>query len=147
MLVSRPGMSPRNACFLSFRHGRHELTQQFVRQLYEALASEIEPHVGSGRVFLDEQRLRGGDYIEAGVPKFRAEFGGYHLEVTKLGGDWLARVYDPSDYRLRFSSKSGDLEKAKVLAESFAREQLSDNLLNPDPPSENAAWHPFHSPI
>jgi len=57
-----------NACFISFRHGQQELTQSFVSQLHTGLCGEIEAQLGREvGVFLDEDRLRGGDLFNEAI--------------------------------------------------------------------------------
>lgn len=55
-------MPLKNACFVSYRHGQYELMKEFVTDFCAALCCELEPMLQSGGVFLDHERLRGGDF-------------------------------------------------------------------------------------
>ena len=50
------------ACFLSYRHGRHDLMMPFVKQFIDALASELEL-LTELPVYRDLDRLQGGDFF------------------------------------------------------------------------------------
>jgi len=65
-------MPIRNACFISYRHGQHELMGRFVEQLYEALASELEA-VTDLRIYLDKSRLQGGDLYNPALARSLCE--------------------------------------------------------------------------
>jgi hypothetical protein len=54
-----------NSTFISFRHGREDLSRKFIEQFYDGLSGEIEAQLGqgAGRVFLDQERLHGGDFF------------------------------------------------------------------------------------
>jgi hypothetical protein len=47
------------SCFISYCHGQHELMQQFMKELTDALKAYVEPWVGAP-VFIDEERLKPG---------------------------------------------------------------------------------------
>lgn len=47
------------SCFISYCHGQHELMQQFIKELTEALKSYIEPYLVEP-VYIDEDRLKPG---------------------------------------------------------------------------------------
>jgi hypothetical protein len=47
------------SCFISYCHGQHELMQQFIKELTDALKNYIEPYLGEP-VFIDEERLKPG---------------------------------------------------------------------------------------
>jgi hypothetical protein len=49
------------ACFMSYRHGEGELTNNLIDELYKALSDELEPYFGRGSVYLDKERLETGD--------------------------------------------------------------------------------------
>lgn len=55
-------MPLRNACFVSYRHGQYELMKEFTADFCTALCSELEPMLDGGGVYLDNERLRGGDF-------------------------------------------------------------------------------------
>jgi hypothetical protein len=50
------------ACFISYRHGQRKLVQRIVNDLYDALCSELEAQFGRDAVYLDRDRLQGGDF-------------------------------------------------------------------------------------
>lgn len=52
-------MALKYSCFISYRHAEGELHRRIIRDLFEALSEELELHVGE-KIFLDEERLRGG---------------------------------------------------------------------------------------
>lgn len=51
----------KNACFVSYRHGQFRLMKRIIDDLEEALCAEIEPLLGDCGVFIDRNRLSGGD--------------------------------------------------------------------------------------
>jgi len=50
------------SCFISYRHGQYEMAKYIINELHEALCSEIELNVSDKPVFVDWERLRGGDF-------------------------------------------------------------------------------------
>lgn len=54
-------MPLKNACFISYRHGQYELMKEFTTDFCAALRSELEPMLHRGGVYLDHDRLQGGD--------------------------------------------------------------------------------------
>lgn len=62
-------MPLRNACFISYRHGQYELMQQFAAEFCAALRSEIEPMLGSYGIYLDKDRLHGGDFYRESLAR------------------------------------------------------------------------------
>lgn len=82
-------MPLRNACFISFRHGQHELTQRFVSEFHDGLCSELETYLGGGvTAFLDQDRLQGGDLFNEAIAQ--------HLWESSC----LVMVYTPSYFDL-----------------------------------------------
>lgn len=51
-----------NACFISYRHGQYELMKEFIIDFCAALRSELEPMLHRGGIYLDHDRLKGGDF-------------------------------------------------------------------------------------
>jgi hypothetical protein len=57
-----------NACFISFRHGKQELTQRFISEFHSGIQGELEAQLGRDvGVFLDEERLTGGDLFNEAI--------------------------------------------------------------------------------
>src|SRR5262249_35583701 len=54
------------SCFISYRHGQRQVAERILSELYESLSGEIELWL-SEEVYLDRQRLKGGDYFEEGL--------------------------------------------------------------------------------
>lgn len=59
-------MAFRHACFISYRHGQHELKQRFVSALADALSSELELLRSEG-VFVDYDRMSAGTMFNESV--------------------------------------------------------------------------------
>jgi hypothetical protein len=77
---------------MSFRHGVHELTQRFVRELHDGLSAELEAQLGLGvGVFLDQQRLQGGDLFNEQIARDLCE------------SSCLVMIYTPSYFSLEHS--------------------------------------------
>jgi hypothetical protein len=57
-------MPLRHSCFISYRHGKHAVLRQFVKQFHEALSGELE-RVSQPEPFLDAARLEGGAFVES----------------------------------------------------------------------------------
>jgi hypothetical protein len=55
------------ACFMSYRHGEGELTNNLIDELYKALSDELEPYFGKGSVYLDKERLETGDFFNEAI--------------------------------------------------------------------------------
>jgi hypothetical protein len=54
------------ACFISYPHGKGQLVKSFIAKLREALIDYLDPYLSSDQlVFLDEDRLKGGDLLDA----------------------------------------------------------------------------------
>ena len=62
-------MPLRNACFISYRHGQHDLIRCFIDDFHTALSSELEPMLGGQPVYLDRERLQGGDFFPRGLAR------------------------------------------------------------------------------
>ena len=62
-------MPLRNACFVSYRHGQYELMREFTRDLCAALRSELEAMLNVGGIFLDDDRLKGGDFYNQALAR------------------------------------------------------------------------------
>ena len=62
-------MPLRNACFVSYRHGQYELMQEFTSDLCSALRSELEPMLNVGGVYLDNDRLKAGDFYNQALAR------------------------------------------------------------------------------
>jgi hypothetical protein len=56
-------MPLRNACFVSYRHGQYELMKEFITDFCAALRGELELMLHFGGVYLDHERLKGGDFF------------------------------------------------------------------------------------
>ena len=52
-----------NTCFISYRHGGHEHSRKLVESFYQALSGELDLYIRGSRVYLDRERLRGGDFF------------------------------------------------------------------------------------
>jgi hypothetical protein len=61
-----------HSCFISYRHGQHELMMRFVEQLHEALASELEA-LTDLKIYRDTLRLQGGDFYNAALARSLCE--------------------------------------------------------------------------
>jgi hypothetical protein len=59
----------RNACFISYRHGKYDLVKEFTSEFYSALSNEVEPILGGNAVFMDHQRLEGGYLYNEGLSR------------------------------------------------------------------------------
>jgi hypothetical protein len=82
-------MPLQNACFISFRHGEQELTQRFVSEFHSGISGELETQLGrSAGVFLDEERLTGGDLFNEAIAE--------HLCTSSC----LIVIYTPSYFDL-----------------------------------------------
>jgi hypothetical protein len=57
-------MSFRYACFISYRRHEEETIREMVEQFHKALAGELEPLVGGGKIFRDTNILKAGDFLE-----------------------------------------------------------------------------------
>jgi hypothetical protein len=55
-------MPLKNACFISYRHGQYELMKEFTSDFCAALRSELEPMLHRCGVYLDDERLMGGEF-------------------------------------------------------------------------------------
>jgi hypothetical protein len=55
-------MPLRNACFISYRHGQHDLMKTFIDDFHKALNAELEPLCGSDMISIDKERLKDGDF-------------------------------------------------------------------------------------
>ncbi len=62
-------MPLKNACYISYRHGQHELMKEFTTDFCAALCSELEPMLYHSGVYLDHERLRGGDFYNSALAK------------------------------------------------------------------------------
>ena len=60
------------SCFISYRHGQKELVEKFVKDLEQALSNEVLPLTGM-EVFVDWQRLQGGDFFNNNLAKALCE--------------------------------------------------------------------------
>lgn len=58
-----------NACFVSYRHGQYELMQEFITDFCTALCSELEPMLHCSGVFLDADRLKGGEFYNESLAR------------------------------------------------------------------------------
>jgi hypothetical protein len=58
-----------NACFISYRHGQYDLMKEFIVDFCAALSAELEPMLGGNAVYLDQDRLRGGDFYNEALAK------------------------------------------------------------------------------
>lgn len=60
------------SCFISYRHGQKELVEKFVRDLEQSLSNEVVP-LTDMEVFVDWQRLQGGDFFNENLAKALCE--------------------------------------------------------------------------
>lgn len=60
------------SCFISYRHGQKELVENFVRDLEQSLSNEVVP-LTDMEVFVDWQRLQGGDFFNENLAKALCE--------------------------------------------------------------------------
>jgi hypothetical protein len=60
------------SCFISYRHGQKELVERFVTDLSQALSNEVVPLTGM-EVFVDWQRLQGGDFFDPNLARALCE--------------------------------------------------------------------------
>lgn len=58
-------MALKNACFISYRHPKHDRMSSFTRDFHAALASELEPLVGDDRIGIDWTRLEAASALDA----------------------------------------------------------------------------------
>jgi hypothetical protein len=52
----------RYSCFISFRHGQRALAERIINDLYDALSNEMELFLSNKKVYVDWERLQGGDF-------------------------------------------------------------------------------------
>jgi len=107
-------MPPRNACFISFRHGQHELTQRFVAELHAGLSAELEIQLGRDvGVFLDETRLQGGDFFNEAIAEQLCESSCLVMIYTPSYFD-LAHTYCAREYKAMLGLEAARLAKLQL---------------------------------
>jgi hypothetical protein len=62
-------MPLKNACFISYRHGQYELMKEFTNDFCAALRSELEPILHRSGVYLDDERLMGGEFYNQSLAR------------------------------------------------------------------------------
>ena len=62
-------MPLRNACFVSYQHGQYDLMKEFIADFSVALRAELEPMLGSQGMYLDQDRLQGGDLFNEALAR------------------------------------------------------------------------------
>ena len=98
-----------NLCFISYRSGEHDLTRQFINDLFEGLSGELET-LHSGKVFVDWDRLRGGDFFNQALARALCRSVCMVLVYTPMYFD-LERPYCAREYRAML-----DLEEQRLAA-------------------------------
>jgi hypothetical protein len=58
-----------NASFISYRHGQYDLMRDFTTDFCAALRCELEPMLDGGGIYLDNDRLRGGDFYNEALAR------------------------------------------------------------------------------
>jgi hypothetical protein len=53
-----------HSCFISYSGGKEELMSTFINELYDGLSSYIEPYFRNIDVYIDKERLKGGDFFD-----------------------------------------------------------------------------------
>jgi TIR domain len=56
------------SCFISYRHGQGHIKQRFMEEFHHALSDELEL-LRSQRVFVDKDRLQGGDFYNEALAR------------------------------------------------------------------------------
>src|SRR5262249_19433639 len=104
----------KNACFISYCHGQHELVKTFVDQLKRALEAELDARLDE-KVYIDEERLKPGDlYNEA-------------LAADICGSVCMIVVYSPRYERHVYCRR----EFAGMESLEQARRQMLDDKAEP----------------
>ena len=62
-------MPLRHTCFISHRHGQHDLMKRFVREFMEALCAEMEMQIRPAGVYLDQEQIEGGDFFNESLAR------------------------------------------------------------------------------
>ncbi|MDF0590403.1 toll/interleukin-1 receptor domain-containing protein [Candidatus Methanocrinis natronophilus] len=62
-------MSFKHSCFISYSHNPGELNKRLIRDLHEALSNEINTLMRDKDVYIDWERLRGGDFYNEALAK------------------------------------------------------------------------------
>jgi hypothetical protein len=58
-----------NACFISYRHGLEPGTQDFYEAFRQELAHQVDFYLPGMPVYLDTERLRGGDFYNSDLAR------------------------------------------------------------------------------
>lgn len=58
----------RYSCFISYRHGQGQIKRRFVEEFHRALSAELEL-LRNEEVFLDKERLNGGDFYNEALAR------------------------------------------------------------------------------
>ena len=57
------------SCFISYRHIPGELSKRFIEELKKALESYVSPWVNGLGVYVDYDRIKGGDYFNKALER------------------------------------------------------------------------------
>jgi hypothetical protein len=98
-------MAFKHACFMSYRHGKGELMNEMIDQLYKALSDELEPYVGRDAVYIDKslepgdffnERIISALYVNATTPVGRYPEGATPHGLMDMAGnlgEWMENLY------------------------------------------------------
>src|SRR5215472_15214398 len=103
-------MSLKNACYISYRHGQFELMQEFIADFRIALCFELEPILHSRSVYLDRERLSGGEFYDHSLAQNLYESATMVLIYTPTYFD-AANPYCAREYSAMLVLERGRLDR------------------------------------
>lgn len=109
-------MPLRNACFISYRHGQFELMRQFTTEFCAAFRCELEPMLGTAGIYLDNDRLKGGDFYGEALARNLYESATMVMVYTPTYFNY-EHTYCTREYKAMQMLEGGRLSKLGVSAD------------------------------